>query len=88
MARPLYTHLPEETQPRLKVIVERSLPSGNKPPLPGDLDKKFAPLENKTAACYAVMEENTAQLRKINNDIKKLFNSELELALKLIPNGI
>lgn len=85
MARPRRAALPDDTQPRIKAIVERSLPNADKPELPGDAEKRFAPVEHKTAACYAGMEENTVQLRRISSDINELLKSAEGQPLKSVP---
>lgn len=51
--------LPKRTHQRIVAIVERSRPNLHKPPLPADVEARLAPIEEKSAYCYAQMEEMT-----------------------------
>lgn len=59
------TDLPDQTQPRILALVERSSPNIDKPPLPPGVERNFDATERKTAACYADIEETTFRLRRI-----------------------
>lgn len=64
-------NLPDETQPRLRILVEQSAPDPDKPRIPEDLEHAFEPLERQSAACYASMEDRTFQLQKLADALEK-----------------
>jgi hypothetical protein len=64
-------NLPDETQPRIRILVEQSAPDPNKPKIPEEIESAFEPVERMSAACYASMEERTFQLQKLANEIER-----------------
>ncbi len=63
MARPAQT-LPEETQPRIFLLVERSAPDPDRPRMESETERAFACVDRESAACYASCEDLSHQLRK------------------------
>ena len=75
MARPLTESLPDQTQPRIQALVERSAPNPDRPRLSETTEKKFEPVDRKTAACYASMEDMTDQLRRLAKQLEDKTNA-------------
>ena len=69
--------LPDQTQPRLRVLVENSAPNPNRPRLDEDTEKHLDPVERRSASCYADMENRTARLRKLARDISTTRREKL-----------
>lgn len=56
MAKPA-TRLPDKTQPRLQVLVERSSPDPERPRLSAEVERAFESVDRASAACYASAED-------------------------------
>lgn len=63
MAPPAHA-LPRRTIPRLAAIVERSRPNPDRPRLSKEIEDKLEPVEARTAACFAGMEELAYRYRQ------------------------
>lgn len=63
--------LPDQTQPRLRILVEQSAPDPHKPKIPEEIENAFEPVERQSAACYASMEDRTFQLQKIASELER-----------------
>jgi hypothetical protein len=61
--------VPDETLPRIKILVERSAPNPERPRLPEDIELQLQEIETKSAACYADNENRVARLRKLSREI-------------------
>lgn len=57
--------LPDQTQPRILALVERSSPNIDRPALPPDVEYRLDPVERKTAACYAEAEEAAFRMSRL-----------------------
>lgn len=63
--------LPDQTQPRILALVERSAPNEDRPHLSPDMEHRVAPVERKTAVCYAQTEEATFRLNRLAKRLDK-----------------
>lgn len=61
--------LPEETQPRLRALVEHSAPDVDRPRLPSETEKRLDDVERRTAACYADAEERAFRIRRLKQQL-------------------
>lgn len=64
MAKPA-RRLPDDTQPRIRILVEQSQPDPDRPRLDPELERRFARVDAEAAACYASMEETTFRLGRL-----------------------
>lgn len=64
MAKPA-RRLPDDTQPRIRLLVEQSQPDPNRPRLDPEIERRFARVDAEAAACYASMEETTFRLGRL-----------------------
>lgn len=62
--------MPDKTQPRLRVLVEKSSPDPDRPKINEEAERRLNEVERKTAACYASIEETTFQLHKLGKKLK------------------
>lgn len=69
--------LPDQTIPRIRALVENSAPNLNNPTrLPEEDERKLSEVEQRSAACYADIEERTYRMRRfaaILSPLGKLF---------------
>jgi hypothetical protein len=56
--------LPDDTSPRLRILVEHSAPDLERPMLSEESEKRLDRIERETAACYADMENDTFILHR------------------------
>jgi hypothetical protein len=63
MAKPR-TRLPDQTQPRIRILVERSAPDPRRPYLSDELELAFERVDRESAACYASAEDLSHRLRR------------------------
>ncbi len=63
MAKPVIA-LPDETQRRLRVLVQRSSPNLERPRLAIEHELAFADADRASAACYASAEDLSHRLRQ------------------------
>ena len=63
MAKPA-ARLPDQTQPRIRVLVERSAPDPMRPRLSDEIELAFADVDRASAACYASAEDLAQRFRK------------------------
>ena len=61
--------LPDETLPRIKMLVENSAPNPNRPRLPEEAEQRLAEVERKTAKTYAEAEETTHRIFRLADQI-------------------
>lgn len=72
MSKPLPTiSLADETQPRIKVLIERSAPDPDRPRLSETVERALAEVETKSAAAYADNENRVARQRRFNREVTK-----------------
>ncbi len=64
--------IPEDTAPRLRVIVERSAPDPDRPHLGEVIERRFADVDRISAGCYASAEDLAARFRKDAERLKDL----------------
>lgn len=57
--------MPDNTEPRIRFLVEKSAPSTSRPRLSEEREKRLNATERKSAACYASMENSSAELSKL-----------------------
>ena len=55
----------DQTQPRLRAIVERSAPNPDRPKLSEEAERNLDSIERRTAATYAEMEEETFRIQRL-----------------------
>jgi hypothetical protein len=60
-----FASLPEDSRSRAKVLEHRTRPDPNKPKVSKACDAHLAGIEERTAQCYAEIEERTFRLRKL-----------------------
>lgn len=60
-----FDSLPEDKLARAEVLELRTVPDKGKPSISPEGEAKLAGLEEKTAQCYAAMEERTFRLRQL-----------------------
>ena len=65
------SELPDETLPRIKILVERSAPDPDRPRLPEEVEHQLTEVESKSAACYADNENRVASLHKFAREINQ-----------------
>lgn len=63
MAKPAQA-LPDQTQPRIRALVERSTPDPRRPRLSVEHEEAFARVDRDSAACYASAEDLSHKLRR------------------------
>jgi hypothetical protein len=68
-SRPAIDTLPEDTQSRIPLLVERSAPDHDRPHLSIAAEARLADVERRTAACYAALEDASARLRSMAHEI-------------------
>jgi hypothetical protein len=62
--------LTDETQPRIKVLIERSAPNPDRPRLSDEVERALVEVETKTAAAYADNENRVARKRRLSKEMR------------------
>lgn len=64
MSKPARVRLPDQTQPRIRALVERSAPDPERPRLNPEHEAAFEQVDRASAACYASAEDLSFRLRR------------------------
>lgn len=62
--------LPDETLPRIKLLLENSAPNPDRPRLSAESEAALAAVEGKSAETYAEAEETTHRILKLAQQIR------------------
>lgn len=62
--------LPDDTLPRLKILVENSGPDPDKPPLRPEVENALQESDRVAAGCYAEMEELSYRTHRLAEKIR------------------
>lgn len=68
--RHLEVPLSDQTQPRIRALVENSAPDPDRPRLSDEVERELEPTERQSAVCYADAENRTAKMRRLARDIR------------------
>jgi hypothetical protein len=63
--------LSDDTNVRIRMLVENSAPNPDRPRLDEEREKKLAEIESRSAACYASMEDLRFKIARLVRDIDK-----------------
>lgn len=74
LLRPNADTLPDDTQSRIPLLIERSASDLDRPMLSVEVEKRLADVERRSAACYASLEDASARLHLLAIDIDSQVN--------------
>lgn len=63
-------NLPDETIPRMRMLIENSAPDPERPRLPEEAEQRLANTEVRNAQAYAEIEETNYRLNKLAESIR------------------
>lgn len=67
------SRLPDQTRPRIQLLVERSAPDPTRTRLPPEIEERLNRVERESAACYADMENETFLIHRIAQKLGELL---------------
>jgi hypothetical protein len=59
--RPAISTLPDTTQARIPLLVERSAPDADRPRQSAEIERRLEAIDRRHAACYAALEDAAAR---------------------------